>query len=84
MLARTLGVFVMASQINVESTRTIKILTRVPCNLWDMEVNRFSNEVVCNVVALSGCKYFHLTYDVMLNVAGTVATYELFLMDMKM
>lgn len=83
MLARTLGVFVMASQINIESTRTIKILNRIPSKFYDMEVKRFSSDVVCNVVALSGCKFFHLTYDVMLTVAGTVAAYELFLMQMK-
>lgn len=83
MLARTLGVFVMASQINIESTRTIKILNRIPSKFYDMEVKRFSSDVVCNVVALSGCKLFHLTYDVMLTVAGTVAAYELFLMQMK-
>lgn len=82
MLARTLGVFVMASHINIESKRTIKILNRVPSNLYDMEVKRFSSEVVCNLVALSGGKFFHLTYDVMLSVAGTVAAYELFLMQM--
>lgn len=74
----------MASHINIEARKTIKILSGVPPNLWDMEVNRFSGEVNCNMVALSGMKFFHITYDLILSVAGTVTAYELFLMQMKL
>lgn len=82
MLVRMLVLFFMSAQIHAESRKTIKILNRIPSNFWSMEVKRFSSDVVCNVVALSGCKFFHLTYDVMLSVAGTIAAYELFLMGL--
>lgn len=84
MLARALGVLFMASQINAESKKTVKILNRVPSNLWSSEVERFSSEVVCSRVALSGCKFFHLNYDLILAVAGTITSYELFLMQLEL
>lgn len=80
-LVRTFGVFFLASQINVESRKTIKILHRVPSNLWNMEVKRFSSEVSCNMVALSGMKFFYLTPELILRVAGAITAYELFLME---
>lgn len=84
MIARALSVFVTASHINTESRRTIKILNRVPTNFWSMEVNRFSREIVCSRVALSGCKLFHLNYDLILTVAGTITSYELYLMQLEL
>lgn len=80
-IARTLGVLIMASEINDESRKTIKILHCVPSNIWDMEVKRFSDDVIHNTVALTGMKFFNLTHKLILSVIGTIAAYELFLMQ---
>lgn len=81
LIVRTLAVFLVASRVNDESKKTIKILHYVPSNLWDMEVKRFTNDIFCNTVALSGMKFFSLTHTLILSVAGTIAAYELFLMQ---
>lgn len=80
-IARSLAVFLVASHVNNESKKTIKILHFVPSNLWDMEVKRFADEISCNTAALSGMKFFSLTHTLVLSVASTIATYELFLMQ---
>lgn len=48
-----------------------------------MEVKRFSDEVVCNTIALSGMNFFYVTHKLILSAVGTIATYELFLMQLK-
>lgn len=82
-ILRTLCVFLFASRVYDESKKTAKILYCVPSNLWDMEVKRFSDEVHSNTIALSGMKYFYVTHKLILSVVGTIATYELFLMQLK-
>lgn len=47
------------------------------------QIKRFTEEVNCDVVALSGKKFFFLTRRLVLSVAGTIITYELVLIQFK-
>lgn len=40
-------------------------------------MKRFSEEVAEDLVGLSGMKFFYLTRQLMLSVAGTIITYEM-------
>ena len=48
---------------------------------WCPEVKRFNEEVANDMIALSGMKFFYLTRNLVLSVAGTIVTYELVLIQ---
>lgn len=48
-----------------------------------MEVKRFADDIISNTVALSGMKFFNLTHKLILSIVGTIATYELFLLEIN-
>ncbi|XP_055326853.1 gustatory receptor for sugar taste 64f-like [Sitodiplosis mosellana] len=83
LITRTVAVSLFASHIHDESKKPITVLRAVPNHSWCKETYRFSEEVINETVALSGLKFFFLTRNVILTVAGAIATYELVLLQLN-
>lgn len=47
------------------------------------QVKRFNDEVVADVVGLTGMRFFHITRKLMLTVIAKVITYEIFLIQLQ-
>ncbi|KAJ6635417.1 Gustatory receptor for sugar taste 64f, partial [Pseudolycoriella hygida] len=78
---RTLVMLFCASSIHDASLKPLRVLRSVPSVAWSNEVQRFTHQVSSEVVALSGKRFFFLTRKLIFAMAGTVATFELVLMD---
>ncbi|XP_037048444.1 uncharacterized protein LOC119082852 [Bradysia coprophila] len=78
---RTLVMLFCASSINDASKKPLRVLRCVPSVAWSLEVQRFTDQLNNEVVALSGKRFFFITRKLILAIAGTVATYELVLLD---
>lgn len=81
LIGRTLAVSLYSADINDESKRLIDIFRAVPHTSWCLEVQRFSEEVSADIIALTGLKCFYLTRKLILSVAATIITYELVLLQ---
>lgn len=83
LILRTFAVSLLAARINDESIKPIKVLRSIPTHLWNEETERFSGDILCKCIALSGLELFFVTRKLILSVVGTIITYELVLMQMK-
>lgn len=81
MIGRTLAVSLYSASINDESKKPLDVFRAVSRYEWGIEVKRFNEEVANDTVALSGMKFFYLTRNLVLSVAGTIVTYELVLIQ---
>ncbi|XP_037908137.1 gustatory receptor for sugar taste 64a-like [Hermetia illucens] len=79
--SRTTGVFLHAASINDEAAKPLKILRAVPSRNWCSEIERFTDQITTQRVALSGMKFFYLTRKLFFGMAGTIVTYELVLLQ---
>lgn len=73
--------FFIASSIHDESKRPLKVLRTIPNDGWFSETQRFSQQIQNNCIALSGKKFFFITRDIIITIAGTIVTYELVLLQ---
>lgn len=62
-------VLVMASNINDASKRSVNTIRRLPTKLWNIEVQRFVEEMEMRKVALTGKNIFKLTRKLILAVS---------------
>lgn len=69
LIARTLAVSLYSADIYEESKKPIEILRSVPHGSWYTEVQRFAEEVVNGMAALTGMQFFFLTKPLILNVS---------------
>lgn len=103
-ISRTIAVSLSLASINDESKKSINILRAVPSQSWNIETERFLNDVNNDDIALSGMKFFFITRKLLLTVslidnlvnlhkwptfllfevAGTIVTYELVLMQLNL
>lgn len=81
LISRTIAVSMYSSEIYDESKKPIYVLRAVPNGNWCTEVQRFSEHVVNDTIALTGMRFFYLTRKLILSVAGTIITYELVLIQ---
>ncbi|CAO1403359.1 unnamed protein product [Diamesa serratosioi] len=81
LIGRSSTLFLMAASINDESKRPIKVLRTIPPEGWHSETERFCHQVQTEKIALSGRKFFHLTRNIIISIAGTIITYELVLLQ---
>lgn len=81
LLARTSAMFFIASSINDESRKPLKILRTIPSEGWFSEAQRFSHQVQSECIAMSGKKFFFITRGIIISIAGTIVTYELVLLQ---
>lgn len=69
--------FFIASTINDESGKPLKVLRTIPTNGWFPETQRLSQQIQSESIAMSGKKFFYITRGIIISIAGTVITYEL-------
>lgn len=81
LVGRTLTLCLYAAQIYDQSKLPTQVLRAVPNDSWCLDIQRFSEEVLHHTAALSGMRFFFLTRRLILSVAGTIATYELVLIQ---
>ncbi|KAH8281278.1 hypothetical protein KR018_007455 [Drosophila ironensis] len=81
LLSRATAVLLFVSAVNDRARETLRLLRLVPARAYYPEVSRFAGELAGDEVALTGAKFFNVTRQLFLAVAGTVATYELVLIQ---
>ncbi|KAH8287445.1 hypothetical protein KR054_007579 [Drosophila jambulina] len=81
LLGRSSAVLLFVSAINDQARAPLRLLRLVPSEGYHPEVSRFAAELASDRVALTGLKFFSVTRQLYLVVAGTVATYELVLIQ---
>ncbi|XP_050352701.1 gustatory receptor for sugar taste 64f-like [Nymphalis io] len=77
LIARSVTVCLIASQVNSASNVPASVLYEVPSPVYCVEVQRFLDQVNGDNIALSGLQFFSVTRGLLLTVAGTIVTYEL-------
>ncbi|XP_047535878.1 gustatory receptor for sugar taste 64f-like isoform X1 [Vanessa atalanta] len=77
LIARSVTVSLIASQVNSASNVPASVLYDVPSPVYCVEVQRFLDQVNGDNIALSGLQFFSVTRGLLLTVAGTIVTYEL-------
>ncbi|XP_052856691.1 gustatory receptor 5a for trehalose [Drosophila gunungcola] len=81
LLSRSTAVLLFVSAINDQARQPQRLLRLVPLQGYHPEVFRFAGELASDQVALTGLKFFNVTRKLFLAMAGTVATYELVLIQ---
>ncbi|XP_063220885.1 gustatory receptor for sugar taste 64f-like [Bacillus rossius redtenbacheri] len=81
LLLRIVLVAINAAAINDESKEPKTIIFSVPSRSFSSEVQRFLLQVTFDEVVLTGMKFFSVTRSLILTIAGTIVTYEIFLIQ---
>jgi gustatory receptor len=81
LIARVSALFFVASSINDEAKKPLKVLRTIPNEGWFPSTQRFSKQVQNDCVAMSGKKFFFITRGIIISIAGTIVTYELVLLQ---
>jgi acyl-ACP thioesterase len=74
--------FFLASGIDEASKRPMDIIRKLPSSVWNVELDRFVEQLRFETNALSAKRFFHMTRSVILGLAGTVVTYELLMLQL--
>lgn len=69
-ITRTLSTLFFATSVHDAARRPHILLKSVPHHAWGPEVERFTYQLGCEMVALSGKKFFYFTRNVILTVWG--------------
>ncbi|XP_046661519.1 gustatory receptor for sugar taste 64f-like [Homalodisca vitripennis] len=80
-LVRTFGAALMASAVHNESKKLLPLLFSITSDSYNREVGRFKMQVIHSEIMITGCNFFSLTRSFILTVAGTIATYEVVLLQ---
>nr|QQP19796.1 gustatory receptor 6 [Tropidothorax elegans] len=83
LLMRTCFVCMSASSVYERSQTTMDILFALPTSQFNVEVERLLDTVRGETLAVTGYNFFTVNRKLMLTVAGTIATYELVLVQFK-
>ncbi|XP_060809403.1 gustatory receptor for sugar taste 64a-like [Amyelois transitella] len=78
---RISGVVLAASDVNLHSKMALQYLHGCNFKYYNVEVDRLQNQLTKDYVALSGMGFFTLTKTILLQMAGSVITYELVLIQ---
>lgn len=81
LIIRTVGLFLCAAAVHDAAWSPVEVIRTVPSSAWNIEVERFFNQIVGERPSLTGMKFFHLTRNNLLTMIGTIVTYELVLMQ---
>jgi gustatory receptor len=68
LICRTLALCLYASRINDESLRPLNVLRSIHSDYFDITMNRFTEQLMCGKVALTGINFFYLTRKLILSV----------------
>nr|APZ81512.1 gustatory receptor 3 [Adelphocoris lineolatus] len=80
---RACAVCMTAADVYHSSKAPMAILFSVPSSSYNIEVQRMTLQVSMENLSLSGCRFFFITRTLMLTVAGTIATYEIVLLQFR-
>ncbi|XP_052125664.1 gustatory receptor 5a for trehalose-like [Frankliniella occidentalis] len=81
-MLRSAAVVLSASCIPEESKAVKRVLYAVPTKQYSEEVQRFLTQVTTDEIALTGLGLFSITRSFILTMLGTIATYEILLVQM--
>ncbi|XP_068902836.1 gustatory receptor for sugar taste 64f-like [Tenebrio molitor] len=81
LVLRTVAVTLFASNINDESTKSMSYLLSLNSDTYSSEIDRFVTQIHCQSVALTGNDFFTITRGLLFSMAGSIVTYELFLIQ---
>ncbi|KAH8420201.1 hypothetical protein KR009_007148 [Drosophila setifemur] len=81
LLSRASAVLLFVSAIDDQAREPLRLLRLIPATGYHPEVYRFAAELASDQVSLTGAKFFNVTRRLFLAMAGTVATYELVLIQ---
>uniref|UniRef100_A0A336M483 Gustatory receptor n=1 Tax=Culicoides sonorensis TaxID=179676 RepID=A0A336M483_CULSO len=81
LIVRAASVLLIASNINDASRKSVNTIRRLPTKFWNIEVQRFVDEIEMRKVALTGKNIFKLTRKLILAFSGTIVTFEIALLD---
>uniref|UniRef100_A0A1I8PUQ0 Gustatory receptor n=2 Tax=Stomoxys calcitrans TaxID=35570 RepID=A0A1I8PUQ0_STOCA len=71
----------LAAQVDEYTQKIASCLRDVPSRSWNMETQRFSEQLAVDVTAFSAADFFALTRKLILGMASTVVTYQLMVGD---
>lgn len=75
LIARTSAMFLLASSINDESKKPLKVLRSIPNRGWFPETERFSQQIQKDCIALTGKKFFYITRGIIISIVGTIVSH---------
>ncbi|KAK3915808.1 Gustatory receptor for sugar taste 64f [Frankliniella fusca] len=81
LLARAALVSMSAASVYEQAAAPTEVLYSVPSKSFNAEVQRFLVQTTTDTVALSGARFFYVTRSLVLTLAGTIATYEIVLVQ---
>ncbi|XP_032670845.1 gustatory receptor for sugar taste 64f-like [Odontomachus brunneus] len=81
LIGRTVVVTLFASRINDQSKVALPALYTCPASAYNVETERLMLQLTTDDVALTGMRFFSITRNFMLAVAGAVVTYEVVLLQ---
>lgn len=68
-IVRAMTVLKCASGIELSAKKSQKVLRRIPTDRWTDDLQRLDDMMSYDLVALSGCRFFHLTKSLFLAVS---------------
>uniref|UniRef100_A0A1B0CHD5 Gustatory receptor n=1 Tax=Lutzomyia longipalpis TaxID=7200 RepID=A0A1B0CHD5_LUTLO len=80
-IIRALTMLFFAASINEAAKEPYQMLKSLPYTSWTCEIQRFSDQLISEVIGFSGKRFFYITRTLILALIGTIVTYELVLLD---
>ncbi|GAB0095678.1 Gustatory receptor [Sergentomyia squamirostris] len=80
-IVRALTMLFCAASINEAAKEPYQLLKALPYTSWSVEIQRFSDQLISEVIGFSGKRFFFITRKLILALIGTIVTYELVLLD---
>lgn len=81
LIVRTAWVFLSAAAINDASRKPLLYIRVAHTAGWCADMERLSEQIASEVIALSGMRFFYMTRKLLFGMAGTIVTYELVLLQ---
>ncbi|CAG9110997.1 unnamed protein product [Plutella xylostella] len=83
LFVKALLVSFLGARIHSNSLVPLSMLFEVSSSNYDIEVQRFIDQVKHSHVAISGLDFFHVTRQMILTLVATIVTYELVLLQLN-
>ncbi|KYB27367.1 hypothetical protein TcasGA2_TC033212 [Tribolium castaneum] len=77
LIMRLISVCLCGASVHSESSKVLPLLFSVSSSSYNCEVERFIDQVIKNEIILTGKKFFKITKQLILQIAGAIVTYEL-------
>ncbi|KAF7989425.1 hypothetical protein HCN44_008099 [Aphidius gifuensis] len=81
LVGRTVAVTLSAARIYDQSRMVLPAIFNCPASSYNIETERLQHQLSTDEIALTGMKFFSITRNFMLAVAGAIVTYEVVLLQ---